>query len=137
RPRQPHPPLPGAAVGAGETPGAWRAGSIRGAPVASRPRARAAAILGAMSHADVELVRRVFDAYLSGDEEATFELLAPDVAVTQFPDQVDGRNYHGHDGVRAVMAEWIGSWDDWSIELLEAWEVGELVFVRAFQQGRG
>jgi ketosteroid isomerase-like protein len=90
-----------------------------------------------MSHADVELVRRVFDAYLGGDEEATFELLAPDVVVTQFPDQVDGRDYHGHDGVREVMAEWIGSWDDWSIELLEAWEVGELVFVRAFQQGRG
>jgi ketosteroid isomerase-like protein len=64
-------------------------------------------------------------------------LIAPDVVVTQFPDQLDVRDYHGHEGVRQVMRDWIGTWDDWSIELLRAGEADGLVFVSALQRGRG
>ena len=35
------------------------------------------------------------------------------------------------------MAEWIGSWEDWTIELLAAREVGDFVIATARQQGRG
>jgi ketosteroid isomerase-like protein len=57
--------------------------------------------------------------------------------VTQFPDQLDVHDFHGHKGVRRVMAEWIGSWDDWTIELLRAREVGGHVLATAYQRGRG
>ena len=90
-----------------------------------------------MSQADVAVVRAAFDAYLRGDEPAMLELVAPDVVVTQFPDQIDVRDYHGHEGLRQVMADWIGTWADWSIELLDAREADGLVVATAFQRGRG
>src|SRR5437588_2409477 len=90
-----------------------------------------------MSQQNVGIVRAAFDAYLRGDEPRMLELTAPDVIITQFPDQLDVRDYHGHAGLREVMAAWIGTWDDWSIELLGARDVGGLVFVTAFQRGRG
>ena len=90
-----------------------------------------------MSGENVEVVQAAFDAYLRGDEPTMFRLVARDVVVTQFPDQVDVRDYHGHEGVAAVMADWIGTWEDWSIELLRARDLGEIVLVAARQRGRG
>ncbi len=86
---------------------------------------------------NLELVQAVFDAYFRGDEPALFALVAADVVVTQFPEQIDVRDYHGHQGVRQVMADWIGSWDDWTIEILDAREVGDAVLATACQRGRG
>jgi ketosteroid isomerase-like protein len=87
--------------------------------------------------ANVEIVRAAFDAYFRGDESAMLEMAASDIIVTQFPDQADVRDYHGHDGLMQVMTEWISSWDDWSIEILRMRDVGDLVFVSARQRGRG
>jgi ketosteroid isomerase-like protein len=90
-----------------------------------------------MSQRNLEVVQSVFDAYFRGDEPALLELVAADVVITQFPDQVDGGEYLGHEGFHQVMVDWIGSWDDWSIEILGAKELGDLVLVRARQRGRG
>jgi ketosteroid isomerase-like protein len=85
----------------------------------------------------LEIVQAVFDAYFRGDERALLALAAPDVVIAQLPEQVDAGEYHGHDGFRQVMADWTGSWDDWSIEILSAREVGDLVLATALQRGRG
>ena len=61
-----------------------------------------------MSQRNLDLVQSAFNAYFRGDEPALLELVAPDVVITQFPDQVDGREYLGHDGFRQVMADWTG-----------------------------
>jgi ketosteroid isomerase-like protein len=90
-----------------------------------------------MSKKNLELVEAAFDAYSRGDEPALLELVAADVVITQFPEQVDVRDYHGHEGFRQVMTEWTGSWDDWSIEILGARELGDLVLATARQRGRG
>src|SRR5436190_23692065 len=90
-----------------------------------------------VSQSNVELVKAAFEAFYRGDEAAMLALTAPDVVVTQFPDQLDVRDYHGHEGVRQVMHDWIGTWDDWSIELLRAGEAEGLVLVSALQRGRG
>jgi ketosteroid isomerase-like protein len=87
--------------------------------------------------ANLELVQAVFDAYFRGDEPALLALVATDVVITQFPEQVDAGEYHGHEGFRQVMADWTGSWEDWSIEILSAREVGDLVLAAARQRGRG
>jgi ketosteroid isomerase-like protein len=86
---------------------------------------------------DLEIVQAVFDAYFRADEQALLELVAADVVITQFPEQVDAGEYHGHEGFRQVMADWTGSWDDWSIEILSVREVGDLVLATARQRGRG
>ena len=65
----------------------------------------------------VDVVRAAFDAFQRGDEPAMFALVSEDVVVRQFPDQLDVRDYRGHAGLREMMATWIGTWDDWSIEL--------------------
>jgi ketosteroid isomerase-like protein len=90
-----------------------------------------------MSQENVKLVEAAFAAYARGDEPGLLELIAEDVVITQFPEQVDVRDYHGHHGLRLVMTEWVGTWDDWSIEILRAREVGDKVLATARQRGRG
>jgi ketosteroid isomerase-like protein len=90
-----------------------------------------------VSSSNVELVRAAFDAYLRGDEDAMLRPISPEIIVTQFPDQLDTRDYQGHEGFRQVMAEWIGTWDDWTIELVQAREIDGHVIATALQRGRG
>jgi uncharacterized protein len=86
---------------------------------------------------DEEVVRAIWNAWERGDVPAMFELIDPEVVVTQFPEQIDVRDYHGHEGTREVMADWIGTWDDYEIELLDLREVGEAVIATLHQRGRG
>ena len=90
-----------------------------------------------MSQKNLELVQAAFAAYYRGDEPALLDLVAVDVAIAQFPEQVDMHDYCGHEGFRQVLSDWIGSWDDWTIEILGARELGDLVLVTARQRGRG
>jgi ketosteroid isomerase-like protein len=83
------------------------------------------------------VVQAAFDAYLRGDNPGMLALADPEIVVTQFPEQVDVRPYHGHDGVRQMMADWIDTWDDYSIEVLDLREVGERVVASLRQRGRG
>ncbi len=90
-----------------------------------------------MSQDNVDLVRAAFDAYFRGDTQAMLSLTATDVTVTQFPDQVIAHTYHGQRGLMHVMADWLDTWDDWSIEILTAREAGNLVIATGRQRGRG
>ena len=90
-----------------------------------------------MSSEDVEVARELWEAWERGDVAAMFALIDPDVVTTQFPEQVDLRPYYGHDGVREVMIEWIGTWDEYEIELLDLSAVGEAVVAKLHQRGRG
>lgn len=90
-----------------------------------------------MSDENLQIVLGAFGAYLGGDEAAMFALTSPEIVATQFPDQIDVSEFHGHEGVRRMMAEWVGSWDDWTIEPVGFSAEDELVFVTAVQRGRG
>ena len=90
-----------------------------------------------ISNQNIEIVQAAFDAYFRGDESAMLDHAAPDVVVTQFPDQPDVQDYHGHEGLLQVMAEWTDTWDDWSVEILRTREIGDRVLVGARQRGRG
>jgi ketosteroid isomerase-like protein len=87
--------------------------------------------------ANLEIVRAAFDAYLRGDEEEMFALASPEIFVRQFPDQPDVRDFHGRDGLRAMMTSWLSMWEDWTIEALSWRAAGEHVFVTVVQRGRG
>ena len=82
-------------------------------------------------------MQAAFDAYFRGDESAMLDHASPDIIVTQFPDQPDVRDYRGHESLLRVMAEWTGTWDDWSVEILSIREIGDRVLVGARQRGRG
>ena len=83
------------------------------------------------------VARELWVAWERGDLDEMFELIHPEIVSRQFPEQVDVSDYHGHDGVREVMTDWIGTWDDWKIELLDVREFGDAVVLSLHQSGRG
>ena len=90
-----------------------------------------------MPDENLAVVLAAFDAYQRGDEAGMFALTSTEIVATQFPDQLDVADYRGRDGVSRLMAEWVGSWEEWTIEALGASSEGDLVFVNAVQRGRG
>jgi ketosteroid isomerase-like protein len=90
-----------------------------------------------MAQKNMQLVQVAIDAFFRGDEPAMLRVAAPDVVIAQPPDQPDRQDYHGHEGMRQMLTAWIGSWDDWSLEILSTREVRDLVLATAQQRGRG
>jgi ketosteroid isomerase-like protein len=86
---------------------------------------------------DIQVIEAAYAAWFRGDEAGMMALVHPEIVVTQIPEQVDVRPYHGHDGLREVMADWVGSWEGYSIEMLGTREVGHGVVTALHQSGRG
>jgi ketosteroid isomerase-like protein len=89
-----------------------------------------------MSEENVEIVRRMWDAFLAGDVPAALWFYAPDVEWdgTNLP---DGRIGHGHQAILDHVARWAGVWDDWTVEVERVHEVGSdqvVLFMR--EKGR-
>ena len=90
-----------------------------------------------MSEENVEIVRRVYDAYLSGDFEAAFALLDPDVTF-DVSIRPEGKVYRGHDGVAEALRTWTGTWEGFRMELKELIDAGgDQVIGVEHQSGRG
>lgn len=90
-----------------------------------------------MPGADVQVVRDLLDAWFRGDERAQSALVDPAVVVTQLPEQPDMRPHHGREGMRQAIGEWVDTWDDYSLDVLDMREVGARVVVYLHQRGRG
>ncbi len=90
-----------------------------------------------MSRESVQVVRAAYEAYLRGDVAGMLERVAPDVVVHQPPDQVDARTSVGHEGLLAIMGEWIGEWEDYRVEMLRMVDADPHVVVTIRQSGRG
>jgi ketosteroid isomerase-like protein len=89
-----------------------------------------------LSEENVEIVRRIHEAFLRGDYEAMVELVATDVdwIDADFP---GGGRFHGHGGMAEGSARWFGAWEDYEVEFLEYIDAGEKVVVHYRQRGRG
>src|SRR5215208_6994235 len=66
-----------------------------------------------MSHENVELTRRVFDAFVRRDRDAFVAFHDPDCEIQPLLAAVGG-NYHGHDGVREWWEDLFGAFPDFS-----------------------
>jgi ketosteroid isomerase-like protein len=89
-----------------------------------------------MSQKNVEIVRRVYEAYISADFDATFDLLDPAVEFDA-RNRPEGGLYHGHAGVAEAVRIWTGAWAAWRIELEEILDAGDHVVAFERQSGRG
>jgi uncharacterized protein len=89
-----------------------------------------------MSQENVEIVRRHFEAYLSGDNETALAAYDPQV---EFDASLrpEGHVYRGREGVAEAMRVWTGTWEDWTIELEEIVDAGDRVVLIARESGRG
>jgi ketosteroid isomerase-like protein len=89
-----------------------------------------------MSLENVEIVRRMYDAFNAGDADAALAFFDPDV-VLDASHRVDGRVGHGREELVAILGEWMGTWEGWHEEVEEIREAGDRVLLISTQTGRG
>lgn len=104
-----------------------------------------------MSEQNVELVRSVLSAWegkdavayiaeLERDLEATRARLesvyTPDVEVSWSEKNVE-RSYRGHDGLLTAFGEWLDSFAEFYVEVLDFIDAGDQVVVPQIQRGKG
>jgi len=86
-----------------------------------------------MSEENVEIVRRMYEAYFRGDFETALSAFAEDVVW----EDMNG-TYQGRDGVVEATTRWTGAWDDLRQELEDIRDAeGGDVVVALRQSGRG
>ncbi len=90
----------------------------------------------AMSDENVEIVRGVLDAFHRGDAEAALAFFDPDVVV-DFSPRPDSGIAHGHEGLSAIVTDWVTTFEDFREETDEIRDLGDRVLVAATQHGRG
>jgi ketosteroid isomerase-like protein len=88
-----------------------------------------------MSEENVEIVRRMYEAFQRGDFDGALAYFDPEVEVDASV-RVDEGIGHGRDAVATMVARWVGAWDDWREEIEEMRDVGRHVVVVSTQGGR-
>ena len=89
-----------------------------------------------MSQENAEIVRASLDALAAGGVEAMVPYFAADVVIRPFPEWVEENEYHGHDGLRAIVGVWTANFDDFELAIQEVREVGDRVLVLGETTGR-
>jgi ketosteroid isomerase-like protein len=97
---------------------------------------RAADTGRAMSQENVELAQQAFDAFNRRDIGAFLALMAPDVVAESRLAAMEG-GYHGHDGIRHWWQNLLDGFPDYTIETVEARELGNLTLATLRTRGHG
>jgi uncharacterized protein len=90
-----------------------------------------------MSEENVEVVRRMYDAFHSGDANGALAHFDPNVVVDASRARPDGGRGQGREQLNAIVAAWMGTWDEWREEIAEIRDLGSRVLVLSVQHGRG
>jgi ketosteroid isomerase-like protein len=91
-----------------------------------------------MSQENVELACRAFDAFNRRDLDAYLALMDDDVeAVPRAVAMEGGDNYHGHDGVRRWWEDLFAVFPDFTVEVVEAHDLGDVTLALLRQRARG
>ena len=82
-----------------------------------------------MPSENVEIVKRLLDAFRRRDNQYPFTVYDPeivwDMRRSPIPDAQEV--YHGHDGIRRYWREWLAAWDEIEFEVEEVVAAGEQV----------
>jgi ketosteroid isomerase-like protein len=87
-----------------------------------------------MSQENVEVVRRLYEAFLRGDQSAIVAGLHPEI---EWRSIEDTETRHGHDGVATSVAGWLETWEEHDLKPEEYLDAGDQVFVTTRLRGRG
>ena len=90
-----------------------------------------------MSQENVELVRRLFDAWTRRDLTAVQELCDPELVVDRSNSMAEARIYRGWEEVNEFWEDWSAMWADFGWDLDEFIVAGDGVVVTGRFRGRG
>ena len=88
-----------------------------------------------MSEENVEVVRRMYEAFHAGDFEGALACFDPEV-IFDASMRVDGGIGRGREELAAMVAQWVGGWDEWREKIEEMRDLGGQVLVVSRQHGR-
>jgi uncharacterized protein len=90
-----------------------------------------------MSQENVEIVRRMVDAYAAGDIGTALFAYDPDVEFDVSTARPEGGVYHGPRGVEEGVGDWVGRWAEYRFEVEEIIDAGDRVLMILREFGRG
>jgi ketosteroid isomerase-like protein len=77
-----------------------------------------------MSQENVEIVRAALEAAQRGDEAAVMDSMAPDIEGRVWSQGVGDDAFHGHEGLRKWMADFLSAWEKAELEIVELIDAG-------------
>ena len=89
-----------------------------------------------MAHQNVELAQQVLDAFNRRDSDAFLALMDPNVNAVPRLAAMEG-GYRGHDGIRDWWRTLFDSFPDYTVETVEAREVGNTTLTTLRTRGHG
>jgi ketosteroid isomerase-like protein len=92
-----------------------------------------------VSRENVEIVRRVCEAFAGGDLDTVFALVAPEIEwdFSHVDTWLEERVYRGYDGVAEFFGIWTGEWEDYRFEVEEVVDAGDKAVAIIRDEGRG
>lgn len=90
-----------------------------------------------MSQQNVEIVRRVIDAWNRDEQETVIRFLDPDVVFDATRRLINPRTYTGMEGMRAMLADRDEVWEEFRTEPDEFVDAGDRVVVIGRWAGKG
>lgn len=90
-----------------------------------------------MSPKNVDIVRKVYDAWTRGEPSQAFDHLDPDVIWEAIEDAPDAGTYGGHSGVKRYMDDWLQDFEDFAFEFGQPVEMGGRLVLEQWGRNRG
>ena len=87
-----------------------------------------------MSQENVEIVRRAIAAFIEGDYERLTDLSDPQVEYDVSRTSPESRVVRGPEEILAVLEEWVDTWDEHQVELIELIDAGGERVVAVIQE---
>jgi ketosteroid isomerase-like protein len=78
-----------------------------------------------MSEENVEIVRQMITAFAEGDDERLVELFDPQIEYDVSRTSPESRVAHGHEELAKVIEQWLATWDDHRLELVDLIDAGD------------
>jgi ketosteroid isomerase-like protein len=83
---------------------------------------------------NLERVRAGFDAFNRGDFDAVLAVLDEDVEIVAARELMNSGTFHGHDGYREWLAQWLEAWEGFEPQIERIEPVGERHVVAGVRQ---
>jgi ketosteroid isomerase-like protein len=90
-----------------------------------------------MSQENVEVMRQVFATWEDDDLEGFIAYMDEELVTCRHPPMPDPGTWYGRAGALDLVAEWLETFDDFTVSAEEYIDAGDHIVVRTLQGGRG